>query len=390
MDPFVFNANMTSTLENDSFTIENDSSVPIAAEDEDGNCAVNLDFTNTSDDEIVARMFYTEYVRLLMTYILPSILVIGLIGNVSFFFTLTRVPKMRTLTNAYLAALSLTDICFILIIGSRYIWTIIKSPLVFSNPFRTGIGCALFSSAANFLFFESNLLVTLISYERYFAICHSLKHRACNTTKRTARQIAATVIIALFLSLTLTPKVSEMRLFCVSWPERKPYIQLPTILYYCKTSQPIFENYPPILQGVCFIITLCANVFFYGKIIQQLLQQTKAMAMAQDKQMKFQLRRQQTNRQVTIMLAFNATVFCLCLLPYQFFLLQNVVERLSNGKLDLLDASSSSLLFWIGTSLNTVNSSINPLIYNGVNSRYRRALLHACRCRKDDEFSSWR
>ena len=365
MDSPARNANTTSLLST-------------VAENGDGKCSSYLNFTNTPDDEIVASMFYTEYVCLLMNYILPSILAVGLFGNLSFLFTLIRVPTMRTITNAYLAALAVTDICFILIIGSRYIWTITKSPLVFNNPFKRGFGCVLFSTMAHFLFFESNLLVTLITYERYLAICHSLKHRAYNIGKRTARQISLTAIIAMCLSLTLTPKQSEMRLSCVSWPDRKPYIQLPKILYYCKSTQLIFDNYPPILQVVCFVTTICAHLILYSKIVRHLLRHEKTMA--QQKQFQFLVQREKINRQVTKMLAFNATAFCLCLLPYQFFLLQNVVERLSNGKLDLFDNSSSSLLFWIGTTLNTVNSSINPFIYNVFNARYRRAFLAAFEC----------
>ncbi|XP_072043088.1 growth hormone secretagogue receptor type 1-like [Amphiura filiformis] len=344
-------------------------------------CDSTINLIYVPDTLIVDQLFFPQSVRILTMYILPFILAFGLLGNLSFLFTLARVKNMRTITNVYLTNLSIADLFFIVFIGLRYIWTIANSPYVLTNPFKQNAGCILMDGVVFITYFASNGVVNLVSYERYLAICHPLKHKYFNSKKRTAKMIFITWVVAFALAASVAPNGSHMKNTCVLWPDRKQYHHLPKTLYFCvsiSVNSQIFVNYPIILQVGCFVITFCINVVFYTLIIWTLMKRKAVSETMQQSQTPNQI--QKVNTQVARMLVLNATAFFLCLTPYQLYGLQRVFENLSDGRLDLLTRDQSATLFWISTTLNYINASINPVIYNIVNPRYRRALVEAFGC----------
>ncbi|XP_072043207.1 growth hormone secretagogue receptor type 1-like [Amphiura filiformis] len=345
----------------------------------DTGCASTINLIYVPDTVIADLLFYPKAVRILTTYIVPLILTFGLLGNLSFLFTLARVKSMRTITNAYLANLSIADLCFIIFVGVRFIWTMAYSPYVFTNPFNQDAGCILMDGSVYLAYFASNGIVNLVSYERYLAICHPLKYRYFNSKKRTAKMVSITWLLAFAISASMAPDAIRAECIDVLWPDRSQYHNLPRVLYRCESISPIFKNYPIILQVVCFLITFCANVVFYTLIIQALMKR-KDVSETMQQESQIQSKIQKVNSQVARMLVLNATAFFLCLTPFQFYQLQRVFENLSDGRLDLLTSDQSSILFWISTILNCINASINPVIYNIVNPRYRRALMKAFGC----------
>ncbi|XP_072043375.1 substance-K receptor-like [Amphiura filiformis] len=345
--------------------------------DETG-CASTINFSFVPDTVIDEQLLYSESVRILTTYIIPLILTFGLLGNISFLFTLARVQSMRTITNAYLANLSIADLCFIIFVGLRYIWTIANSPYVFTNPFNQDAGCILMDGTVSLAYFASIGIVNLVSYERYLAICHPLKYRYFNSHKRTAKMVGITWLVAFAFAASMAPDSIHAECVRVLWPDRQQYHNLPRVLYRCVSISPIFMNYPIILRAVCFLITFCTNVVFYTLIVNTLMKRKVISNTMQQSQTPNQL--QKVNTQVARMLLLNATAFFLCLTPYQLYGLQRVFENLSDGRLNLLTRDQSSTLFWISTTLNCINASINPVIYNIVNTKYRRALMDVFRC----------
>ena len=344
-------------------------------------CSAVLDFVNVPAEIVIQRMFFTRNTRLMLGYILPAILGIGLLGNLAFIFTLFRIRSMRTITNFYLLNLSIADLGFVLTIGFRYIWTIANSPYVYTDPFKTGFGCVMMSMSVYVMYFASIGLVNLVSYERYLAICHTFKHKSFNSKKRTARLIAATWIVAFVTTLTVAWARPKMSRYCVLWPPGEKFAQLPTSIYTCSSVSPTYDNYPAFLQGSCFTFSLCFNIVLYVLIVKQLISKDSSKAIDENStQSQLMAQRQKVNVQVARMLVLNATCFFACLMPFHFYLLQTAIERVSDGKLDLLDSNQSTFMNWTATTLNCVNSSINPIIYNIANKRYRLALYEAFGC----------
>ena len=337
-------------------------------------CAFTLNFINAPDTVVVDRMFFSKSESILIGYVFPIILFFGFLGNVAFLFTLMRVRSMQTITNAYLANLSVADLCFIIFVGFRYIWTIASSPKVFSNPYTQNIGCLSLSFVTFFAYFASSGVVNLVSYERYLAICHPLKHRYFNSKKRTAKMITGMWLVAFIVAASVAPRAGKSVRYCVIWPDRQLYNNLPSILYTCVSYPAVNVNYPPILQAVVFIISFGMNIVFYTLIISALVKRSVI------KETQTQNQVQNTSKQVARMLIFNAAVFFFCLTPFQFYGIQNVIENISDGKIDILNAEQTSVLFWASSALNSINASINPFIYSIVNAKYRNAFIQALGC----------
>ena len=347
-------------------------------------CSAVLNLIYAPAEMVIQRMFYSRNTRLMMGYILPGILGIGLLGNLAFIFTLLRVRSMRTIINFYLLNLSVADLGLILVLGFRYTWTISNSPYVYTEPFTTDIGCVVISMITYTAYFGSMGFVNLVSYERYLAICHTFKHKSFNCKKRTARLIAAIWIIALVTASTVAPARPKMSRYCVLWPPGEIFARLPTSIYTCSSQSPTYDNYPAFLQGTYFTFALCFNVVLYTLIVMKLISKDSLTAIEENSKQLSQLKvqRQKVNIQVVRMLVLNTTCFFTCLMPFHFFLLQATIERVSDGKLDLLDSGQSSFLFWTAMALNCINSSANPFVYNIANERYRRALYEAFGYRK--------
>ena len=321
---------------------------------------------------------FLELESILISYVFPVILFFGFLGNVAFLFTLIRVRSMQTITNAYLANLSVADLCFIIFIGFRYIWTIASSPKVFTNPFTQDIGCLSLSFVTFFAYFASSGVVNLVSYERYLAICHPLKHRYFNSKKRTAKMLTGMWLIAIVVAASVAPRAGKSIRFCVAWPDRQLYINLPIILYTCGPFPGVNVNYPPILQAVVFIISFGINVVFYTLIVLALMK--RPVIKETKKEFQTQKLVRNTSKQVARMLVLNAAVFFFCLTPFQFYGIQNVIEKISDGKIDILNAEQTSILFWASSASNCINASINPFIYSIVNVKYRNAFIRALGC----------
>ncbi len=350
-------------------------------------------------DFVIADLivFITPAVRSLTTYILPCILIIGFLGNIAFLFTLARVDSMRTLTNAYLANLSIADLTFIVFISFRTIWTIADSPYIIMNPYRQDVGCFMLDFILYVPYFASNGIVNLVSYERYLAICHALQYQSFRSTRRTVKLIAAVWIVSFGLAASVSPRESSMKRFCVLWPDHPQYNPMPSDLYYCTSSSEVFWNYPPILQSIIFMITFCVNIVLYSLIIRSLMKREVIGAKTGTTDVLRENQLQRINRQVVKMLVFNATAFFLCLAPWQFHGLHDVVNQMPDERWQIEnhgrqpgDDSQSTTLIWTGTTLNCINASINPVIYNIVNARYRKALIQALGCsyRSQKESSS--
>ncbi|PIK51614.1 putative cholecystokinin receptor type A-like [Apostichopus japonicus] len=390
---------------------------------------VTLDFRNEDLLQIYVRTF--DPFELV---ILPVLGAIGLLANACFLFVVWKTPSMRNNLNKYLCALATVDISvFVLGLGERYLRYI--SPLTFDMHSRTfgSAGCAI-NVSVELTYYCSLLFMTLISLERYYAVCKPLRHRSFIGGKRTRRQFLVAFSIAVIIVLSLIPYRGIPIWYCLLYPENGKYDTFPKRIAVCTSVSELASLLGRIIQALPFYITLFANLFFYIRIIYELrkwesthkpdmvcydnrgaaveetdfstsvtivpsTQTTGSLysLSAEESHMttissnmpresvitlggkisssntpKLIDKYRSTQRAVTRMLLINGLVFFLCNSPIQFYFTSLSILQLFGIYVQL-----NATLLVIFQALLYLNSAVNPFIYGVTNASYRAAFKKA-------------
>ena len=328
-------------------------------------------------DEWIETFLYSKTDKVMITIVFPLIVTLGFLANCAFLFTLIRVRQMRTITNFYLANLAFADLFFVIVTAVNYFYKYTWSPdFQRGVPWSSTAGCAAISSAVYTPYFASICLVTLVSLERFLAICFPLKHRMMNNKSRTVKMILATWLIALAFTTLVAPTYTKHEILCLLWPEKWQH-RLPTVINYCNAVTWHFLDISAILQFATFIIALILNTTLYALIIFRLSQRDVSDNNNEKTGLKSQA--DKVRNAVARMLVINGIAFFLCLAPWQFYNMYYFVFRNCIG-CRALDDNHVYILAWIGRCLNVLNSAINPIIYSATNARYRQAFITAIGC----------
>ena len=155
-------------------------------------CVYTFDWQNSTSNLYYYVYFPNEWI--VFSFIWPLLIFIGLSGNISFIFTVTRVPILQTSTYIYLVNLAFVDLL-----------TIIVRPIRTIVPYYTGqlrwtvstniIYDALTSAVSAFCYSASTGLIFFVTLERFLAICHPIKHYLLKSTRRTCKLIVYVYIL---------------------------------------------------------------------------------------------------------------------------------------------------------------------------------------------------
>ena len=137
-------------------------------------CDQVIDAANWADNRIADDILYSTLVQKIFV---PIFFVIGFIGNVAFLLVLARVKTMRTITNFYLANLAVADVMTLCLQTFGTPWLHLGSKQVKSEPFYSNFGCGMVSFAIHLSQIASTFVITIVSFDRYFGICHPLQYR---------------------------------------------------------------------------------------------------------------------------------------------------------------------------------------------------------------------
>ncbi|XP_072025041.1 somatostatin receptor type 5-like [Amphiura filiformis] len=334
---------------------------------------------NETDDQCFANLtvketlsyLYTPFGKYFVLVIVPIISAFGLFANGSFLYVVYRNQHMRTITNFYLVNLAIADGFLLFAGGLQYIWSFAHSAgLNFGGTFAfdSPAGCALPNMLIYFCYFASVFLITLVTTERYLAICHTMRYRI--SRKRAIFSIVAAWIMALLFAGFEIPYFVVQKV-CVSWPPEEEYSEYPTVVPVC-------------FHGCDW----CVSVVLYADIIQYLLAVPTViyMSIAMVLKLRHSLTRKgsirstkstQARQNLVRMLQINAFIFFICLTPFEIINLNGLAK---NYKADFLNAQQSHYIKWIGRITMLINSAVNPVIYSIVNASYRNAFLKECCC----------
>ncbi|XP_038047684.1 nociceptin receptor-like [Patiria miniata] len=258
---------------------------------------------------------------------------IGLLMNAIFLYVVARIKSMHSIVNIYLGNLAAADT---VILASSLVSLLWQTRSIWRD--------LILVSLANVSTFASHFFVTALAFERYFAICRPLTFRAEAGKGRAFKITAGLWVTAIVVGFAVTA--------AFVW------------------GGDAGSNATNVVTMVHYTVGLVINVYLYVCIVKKLRQQPKITSSDDH---------QQRLRRVILMLIVNTAVF--------FALnITSIIEAIMVAIIAWSSLSYSSLVklnhSWIDLVivvfiLGLFNSSVNPLVYSGVNSDYREALVEA-------------
>ena len=321
----------------------------------------------------IPRLLYSNSERIIITIINPIIFVLGLIGNLGFIYVIVRIPRMRTITNVYLTNLAIADVCFLALAVSNKLGRYFISPISGDHYPIGQIGCIFIFTFMNACKFASLYLLTMVTLEKYYAICKPYQHHAkFGGTLRSVKLAILGWTLAFSFACILMPAYWDFQEICIRWPE-SDYPVIPEEFGFCV---PVAEWAVHIANGVQtfpFFIALIANFAMYYFIIRAMRQKSRAVAPNTLNPNVSFLQRTKTRHQLTRMIVINGIIFFICLAPFECISFSLMISNWL-GK-NILTQSEFAVLVHVCRILTYINAAINSFVYGVTNERYRKSFM---------------
>lgn len=327
---------------------------------------------------------YTTSKELFITVAMPMVTLFGFVVNSAFFIVLYRVPYMRTITNFYLANLAISDVTILFITCVWHILYYVVSPIdnILTTPFDSVFACSLPHFITYTVRFASVIFVTLVTLERYIAICHPVAHRNRNGAKQAMMAALASWVISMLLGSCMLPV--EVIDKCITWPHDDDMFQsYPKRVYFCDKPEWSLVIVPLVdisIFSFCFITNSIAYILIVTKLSsgKSSKQNESLRRPTSIRNTQKPSRSSKARNHIARMLIINTFVFFSCLVPLQCINLHVLVFITQKTEL-LGNKMIFYIVLWLGRVTFLVNSAINPVLYSASNPRYFEAFKKAFR-----------
>ncbi|XP_066603319.1 tachykinin-like peptides receptor 86C isoform X2 [Prorops nasuta] len=299
--------------------------------------------------------------KLSWSVIFALILLVSTGGNIIVMWIVLAHRRMRTVTNYFLVNLSMADLMMSLLnCAFNFVF------LVNSNwPFGA-VYCTINNFVAHVTVASSVFTLVVISFDRYMAIMHPLKHHM--SRRRTILALiliwivsSALAIPCLLYSTTKSRRYSNgrTRIACyMLWPDGG-YMNSQTEYFYNLLFLGVTYLIPMTVMAICY--TLMGRKLWGSKSIGESTH--------------YQRESMKSKRKVVKMFIIVVFIFALCWLPYQGFFIFVYHHR------HLTEASYVQHVYLSFYWLAMSNTMVNPIIYYWMNNRFRVYFqLIICRC----------
>ncbi|XP_022080938.1 neuropeptides capa receptor-like [Acanthaster planci] len=247
-------------------------------------------------------------------------------------------------------------------------------PSVFNIPFSHAAPFLAYITIANTGYYSSINLVTIVSLERYLALCHPMKHLRMRGRSRTYKMIAICWLLAFLFAIPISLTMAVFIVMCLQWPEDDTYQEFPsTIVTHAAITPWLYKCVPP-LMNLPWIICMLSSIYMYVRILQALNKRGDESSVTRNDPNAAHIR-----NQVAKMLIVNGTVFFLCQVPYRIITLSAWICWMANIP-DPIYAALGTSADLVSQVPQYINGMINPLIYGAINKQYRVAFIEAFRC----------
>ncbi|CAF2758120.1 unnamed protein product [Rotaria sp. Silwood2] len=290
---------------------------------------------------------------LILSVLLLIVLVIGLTGNILVIYVVSNYGLLKTVTNIYLLHLALSDVIFLSGVPF-FISSIITHSWLFG-----GFACKIFFLTQGVNQYTSIIILSLLSFDRYLAVCHTAKSIAWRSRFNPNILIISIWILSFFLMLPI-----------ISFTTLEETVES---VVQCTITLPLSESRAPYFvfvaytSSITFFIPLTFMIYFHIKIVHRLRNKVPK----RHSRSRISMR---TRRKVTILVLTVISVHLICCTPYWTFQMFATSELLPQTSSILIPMSSLTqfLLF--------VNSSTNPILYAFISEMFRASFKRAFYC----------
>ncbi|KAF6739883.1 Mu-type opioid receptor [Oryzias melastigma] len=283
-----------------------------------------------------------------ITALYSLICVVGLLGNVLVMYGVVRYTKLKTATNIYIFNLALAD-------------ALATSTLPFQSakylmstwPFGELL-CKVVIAIDYYNMFTSIFTLTMMSVDRYIAVCHPVKALDFRTPAKAkliniciwilSSAVGVPVMIAAVTKVTDNGSTA----CTLTFPEPEWYWDTVT-----KVCVFIFAFLGPVL-----IITIC-----YGLMILR-LKSVRLLSGSKEKDRNL--------RRITRMVLVVVAAFIICWTPIHIFIIVKTMVHIDRNNL-LVMAS-----WHLSIALGYINSSLNPVLYAFLDENFKRCFRDFC------------
>ncbi|XP_029004560.1 delta-type opioid receptor-like [Betta splendens] len=282
----------------------------------------------------------------IITAVYSVVFVVGLLGNCLVMYVIIRYTKMKTATNIYIFNLALAD-------------ALVTTTMPFQStdyllntwPFGEVV-CKVFISIDYYNMFTSIFTLTMMSVDRYVAVCHPVKALDFRTPIK-AKMInvciwilsSAAGIPAFVLGGTQTN--SDITECALQFPE--PYVYWDTLMKVCVF---VFAFVVPVL-----IITVCYSLMLLR------LKSVRMLSGSREKDRNL--------RRITRLVVVVVAVFVVCWTPIHIFILVKALASVP-------ETTAIMAAYFFCVALGYTNSSLNPVLYAFLDENFKRCFKDFC------------
>ena len=331
------------------------------------------DILNLTDPLIANEWLRSESEKIVVDMIIPIVSAFGVFGNTVFLIMIARLKEMRTSLNAFLANLAICDIMFLLFANFWYIFYSSHSPIDLTLDVKSSLGCALYIVTTRIWYGASLAFTTLISVERFYAICNPLKHRVLRGTTRTFKLTFVIWVMSFLAALSLVPDFVIFRNLCLLWPPSHEYQHLPKRFSRCDPIDVFSKGYAAFITLVTLFAAMVVNIYLYVRIISTLHRRPVSAISDQENQSKAD----QIRNQVARTLIANGVIFFICQTPYRIKELVEFFAYVDEDGEGILDTDSLNSLVVLSQACLFLNSVVNPYLYVFSCQHYRKGMVKA-------------